>query len=1095
LINFCWYVFKAGLAVALVGAVATGVYLYVRMDDEIRRHVEDLLAARYPQLAVSVGGARLIEGKGIAVYDLSLASPGASRRDDPLLAIDELLLVCDAEFTTLMQGTPAVHRVEVKHPQVSLRRAASGRWNFESLLPLEPCGQKLPQIVIRGGELSIADELVAGSQPLRLGDIEITVTPTQAMATQHAAAAQKFPSLQIEGAAGGQQLKSAKIHATVDGVQRLCTASVVLDQLQINEALMAWARPLLPEAFRATRLGATVDGTITATWQPAGPLPMWAATLAVSGGRIDDPRLARSITELAGKMVVDGHSLRVEQLRGKWGPAAVALSLNRSGWAASAPMALSARAENVPLDEQLHRTLATAGSPPVGRGIPMANLLREQLEKYRPSGVVDATLQASFREGKWKPTASLAGRQLSFESDKFAYRLTDGDGTIVYTPAEGDRPPQLNIDLFAMGGGQRLHIVGQVIDPRPAAAGWVQITGEGLELDERIIAAVDERISSMQKEPARPVIASLHPSGKFNLTYWRIERPQAGAEPRTALRLDLTDVRINYEQFPYALWEIRGVIEAQGNHWTFSNLVSGGRRMIYGEGYLRPGPQGSELWLRFTGQNVPLDDNLFYALQPASEQGRGESPAQVAWKQLKPDGAINLTAEVRHRIGQPRPNIQVAVQPLAKFSLRPEFFSYLLDDVTGTATYNDGQVALHEMKARHDGTSMGANGGGFFSPEGWEFRLTGLWADRITARSDLLSALPQQLSKLIDQLRPNGSFGLHNSELVFRKPASAIASLQTEWDIQLECHQTDLTCGIELHNIHGSVRLQGQSNEQGCYSAGELNLESVTYQDVQLTNVSGPIWVDESQCLLGKWATDKKGPGQLVRRVTGNVYGGTLASDAWVSFGGRPQYGAAASLTGADLSRLIIERFGGQQPFQGKLDGNIILSGEGPQLARLTGEGNVHIRDANIYELPLLMSLLKVLKTGASDKTAFDQSDIAFRIQGPHIYLDQIDFLGEVVDLYGYGETNFNQDVKLIFHAELGPRKYLLPGVKHLVGQASQQAMQMYVEGTLAEPTVRTEAFPQFNQLLKQIRADFEKPTGPAANRQANRTDIFGRPN
>jgi hypothetical protein len=874
-------------------------------------------------------------------------------------------------------------------------------------------------------------------------------------------------------------VRRIEIHAALDGKQRLGSGELAIQQLQVGQHLHEWIEPHLPAVARATRLSGTLDGTASGSWRIDGKSqPTFAARLALGGGRLDDPRLSRPVTELAGSIIVDAGQLKIEQARGKWGSAAVAISLNRAGWSAAAPIALSARVDGVPLDEELQRALATAANPTNAQGIPIANLLLLECQKYRPTGVVSATLQATFKDQRWQPTATLEGRQLSFESDKFAYRLTDGGGTITFKPADAAQTSKLEIQLTAIGGGQRLRIDGEVIDPRPGAAGWVQVTGEGLQIEDRMIAAL--------KDKPRAAIASLHPSGRFNLTHWRIDRPYFGAEPQTSLRLDLTDVRINYEHFPYALREIRGVIEAKGNHWTFSNLVSGGRRTIYGEGFLRPsveGDESNELWLKFTGHNVPLDDNLFYALQPS---------VQGAWMQLRPSGSVNLTAEVRHRVGAGKPNIGVVIQPGPNSSVRPEFFSYLMDDVTGTITYNDGRIALHEVKARDDsGTAMGANGEGLFSTDGgWEFKLTGLWADRITARPALLAALPPQLSKVINQLRPNGSFSLHGGELAFRKPASAISALETGWDVQVECHQTDLSCGVDLHNVHGAVRLVGRSDGQRCYSSGELDLETVTYEDVQFTNVKGPIWVDESQCRLGRWATDQMA--QPVRRITANAYGGALASDGWIRFGVLPQYGADAALTGADLSRLMVERFGGRQSFQGKVDAKLILSGEGSSTARLNGEGNVHVREANIYELPLLMGLLKTLRTGAPNKTAFTQSDIAFRIQGPHVYLDQIDFLGDVVDLYGYGETDFDQKVKLVFRGEFGPREYHLPLVKSFVGQASQSFMQMYVDGTLTQPNVTTEAFPEINRMLKQLRTDLETPVGAAATRQAQR-DIFGR--
>jgi hypothetical protein len=224
-----------------------------------------------------------------------------------------------------------------------------------------------------------------------------------------------------------------------------------------------------------------------------------------------------------------------------------------------------------------------------------------------------------------------------------------------------------------------------------------------------------------------------------------------------------------------------------------------------------------------------------------------------------------------------------------------------------------------------------------------------------------------------------------------------------------------------------------------------------------------------------------------MRSVSGGVYGGTLSGHGLVQFGAVPKYHVEASLAGADLSRIIVERFGGRQAFQGKMDGNIVAQGDGPSLARLAGQGSVHIREANIYELPLLIGLLKTVRTGDANQTAFNESNIAFRIKGPHITLDQVDFLGDVVDLYGYGETDFNQNIKMIFRSEVFLRDYRVPLIKNLVGQASQNIMQMYVDGTLTNPHVTTEALPGFKQMLQQIKSDLENPAGAVAARQNNR--------
>ena len=1067
LVNACWYCFKLVVGVALVGAAAIGVYMYVRMDDEIRRHIEAMLAEKYPYLHVSVGGARVVEGRGIAVYDVSLADPAAIGRRGQLLLIDELMLVCDVELTALVKGAPDVRRVEVKHPQAFLERGPAGKWNLAALLPSAPCGGACPQIVVRDGVLSVGDP-AAGAPPLALREIQLTIGAAGA-----AARAGDWPSLHIDGTLGGPHVRRAEIHAALDGARRRCTAVITLDRMALSDPLLAWVRPLLPPMVHSTSVTGLVDGKLTLDWPGAGP-PQAKGTFTLSDGRLIDPWLPQPVTELTGRVVVDGATLQVEQLTGKCGAAAVAASLNRNGWAATAPLALSARAEGVPLDDRLYQTLAAASNDTLRPGM-LPRLLREQWDKFLPAGVVDATLQATFDGGAWAPTATLTGRQLSFESDKFRYRLTDGSGTIRFTPRTGDTPALLDLDVVGYGGGQPLHIVGRVFDPRPLAAGWAEITGQDVEIEKRMIDALEPK--------PREVIASLNPTGKMNVL-WRIERTAPGEEPRTTMQLDLADVRINYAKFPYPVRHIRGALVAQGNEWTFRDLISAGRPTIRGEGYLRPIGEGAEFSLRITADQAPLNEDLFEALPP---------PVQQAWRQLQPRGEIDLTADVFYRTGQAAPNIHAEISPRPESAqFRPVFFPYLLEQVSGTIDYQDGVISLAEVRARHDRTAIRTNGNGYFAPDGqWQMRLVGLTADRLTPSQDLLSALPKPLSKLIERLQPTGAFSLSNGVLAFHQSASAIAALESEWDLQLDCHQADLRCGIDLQNIHGSVRLAGQSNGERSFSAGDLALETVTFQDVQFTNVRGPLWVDQSRCLLGRWATDQQQ--QAPRHLTGGAYGGAFNSDAWVTFDTLPQYRVEAALTGADLNRLLLERSGGQHNLGGKLDADLRLNGNGYKVESLVGDGHIHVREANIGELPLLVSMLKVMRTGSSNKSAFDKCEVAFKLQGRHIYLEQVDFLGDAVNLYGKGETNFDQQLNLVFSPSVARNDSYFPMMKSLIGQANQQIMQMYVTGTLSQPQVTREAFPKINQMLQQVRQDLEDPVG-SAERQAQRGIEIGEP-
>ena len=1050
----------------IVIALGIGVFLFTRMDDEIRRQVQYTLAEQFPHLNVSVGGARLVEGRGVAIYDLTISETSSTHLQNNLLVIDEVMVVCDVRLTKLVNGLPEVQRVVVRRPQMWASRLEDGRWNLESLWPLPSCSKKRPQIDIQNAQLAINDTAHPELPSLLLRDINLTLLPSKpSLASssttpggQNSAVANaSCQPFEIQGNLGGPNLHAAKIKASFNPSTKLIRAEGSVEQLQISEDLLAWVATYSPSQIRQTSVQGLLNGNFAVEHQFAPQhTPQIFAQLQLSGGRVDDSRLPWPVKELSCQILCENETLKIEQLQANVGTASLALQLERHGWSATAPLGMGILVKQVPLSPELYDVLPA--------------LLKREWNKYQPTGIVDANLQVTFDGKKWKPTATLTGHNLAFESDKFRYRLNNGSGTLQFRPAEANQQAQLDINLVGYGGGQPLEIVGQVLDPKPGAVGWVNITGQNVAIESQMIAALPDK--------TRQVIESLHPEGKFNVA-WRLERTQLGqAKPATALRLDLVDCQVKYDKFPYPLDEIYGVIEAKNQDWTFRDLASGGSRRVFCEGYLRPVDVGKELWLNLTGEKIPLDQELLQALSPAVQQ---------AWLQLNPRGIVNLNATVLNRTGFEKPSIGVSVKPQAVV-VKPIFFPYLMEEVAGKFDYQDGHLTLTQMSARHRRTTIRSNGSGNFRPDGsWDVELAGLSVDRLEPRYDyeLLAALPPKLRKLIEQMRPEGNFSMNNTTLNFTKSSGLQPTIHSKWDAQLNCFRANVQAGIELKNIHGSIRLQGENTERGSFTAGEFALDTVTFQDVQFTNVRGPLWADEQRCLLGSWAMQRQ---QLPSRsLSAQVYDGTIRSDAWVLFEGVPRYSATASLENANLRRIVRERFQGEQDFTGRVAANIVLEGSGKSQDTMVGTGNVSVTEANIYELPILVGLLKVLRNETPNSTAFNEADVRFRIDGRHIILNQLDFLGDAVSLLGQGETDFDQNLKLVFHSVVGRNEIRLPLVKGFVNQLGQQTMQMYVDGTVSNPNVHTQAFPGINNLLQQIQADFDTTGTTTPTREAKR--------
>lgn len=1054
--NICWYFFKLAAVLAVFVAVGLAIFLFTRLDDEIRRQAEQALAEALPQFNVSIGGARLVEGQGIAIYNLAISETTSTQLQGNLLVVDEIMFSCDAKLTKLVNGLPEVHRVVVRNPQVWAAKSRDGRWNFSSFWPLPKCDRKKPQIVIENAQFTLADHSHEGLPALTLRDVNLSInpqpvenSPPAAVALTNAQASESHEQvLEVDGTLGGPLVERAEFHARYDPANQSLQLSSRIDQLQVSKALMSWTKALSGKPLHQTSLVGKVDGEVTVDYQIGrDELPQVDAKLHLHEARLEHPRLPRPLVDLSCLVHCQNSMLTVQQLRGTCGSANVTAQLQRRGWKAAAPMAVGLRLESVTLDKKLYAAL-----PPI---------LQNEWNKYEPTGVVNAEVQATFDGQQWQPVAKLTGNELTFTSDKFPYRVTNGAGEMDYAPRTATSPATLNINLTGYGGGQPLSFVGQVFDPKPGALGWLEVSGTNVEIEKKMIAAIPGK--------ARKVIESMHPQGKFNVR-WRLDRNQLGQEkPHTSLQLELVDCQVNYDKFPYPLSGINGLVSAEDQRWTFRDLVSSGSRSVQCQGYLHPldpnRDAGSQLSLQFTGQQIPLDDDLRRALPPTVQQ---------AWQALRPRGNVDMQAQVSHVTGSAKPTISVVVSPQAESTtIQPKFFPYLMEQLEGSFSYNDGKVLLSQMRARHGRTTLRTNGDGEFRDDGsWYVQLEGLAVDRLMARRDLTDALPIKLQKLIEYLRPSGSFDLSNGVLRFSKASGLNAPVNSDWDVQLNCLQANIQAGIELHNIHGAIRLVGEARGNKSHTSGELAIDTATFEDVQFTEIQGPLWVDQDRCLFGEWATKEQG--RPTRRLTAKVYDGTVTADSWVSFDVVPEYSAVGVVSGVNLNRMMKERINGQLDYQGKLAATLTLNGKGRSLATLAGHGEVQITEANIYELPILVSMLKVLRNGTPDTTAFNKVESKFRIQGPHIYLDQLDFKGDAVSLLGRGETDFDHQVKLDFHAVVGRNESRIPMVNNFFNHVGQQTVQMSVSGNLSDPIVRTQALPGINNLIQQIQTDLD---------------------
>ncbi len=1031
------------------------------MNDEIRRYAERFLATHYSDLDVRVGGASFDASRGVTLRDVVISQKHADGAIAPLLRVEKLQLIGQFDAENLVTGKPRIDEIVFTRPKLWATINGRGEWNIAQLLPPPPAGVSPADI-----RIDAAIVVVTTNDATKL---PFLIDGVNATATQRIDG-RLSPIIRVHIEQQSSRAESVVADVDFDTRDSRLTGDLAVTGLRVDTELLATLPGITADHLRGIDCSGRAGLTAKFTKLVGQPLD-WQVDYKIVDARIAVERLPRQFTQIALDGKVTPETISVTTASARFGRAQFFAACNGNGWQSGGEFALQCRARDLPVDSTLHDVLPRRS--------------QRLWARFLPHGVVDVDCALRMNaEGIRPERVAVTCRDASFEDhEKFPYRVEQAAGRLVYSIAAGEG--RLEIALDGMAVNRPVSIRGELGElpcfcqfcddglddglvggPLPSMpAGWIRIACEQIPIHERLLAALPDR--------AEQTVRSLDPHGPISVV-WQIERSrELGAPPHTTTDLELHDCEVRYEKFPYPLSHITGKLHESDGEWTVTNVVSqptaqGGS--INCQGRCTTNDQGLALQLEFAGDNLPLDDHLRVALP---------DHLQLAWKQFRPSGRVNFRASVAYATGQSQPDVSLAVQPAERScSIRPDFFDYSLEQLDGTIIYHQGVVSLRELRASHGRTTL-ATDGKWRRNElgGWRLDLSKLSVDRLTITRDLVLAAPQSLRQALEKVQPGGSFAIHDGTLAFTQPSEGSTQFASNWNLKLDCHQTDLDVGIELNDVSGMVHFVGESTPAGSYNNGQLMLDSAFWQGVQLTNIRGPIRAEKNRTLLGQSVS--KVTGQTPARIEADISGGKLGLDAIVWHDGRTRYNLAASASGIDLGRLMHEQFHSTTELSGKVQGEITLGGVGPSVDLMQGSGSVKITEAKIYELPVLVSLLKVLRNRSPDTTAFDTCEANFEMSGKQIEFQQLNLVGDAVSLYGRGEANFDHEIDLVFHSIVGRHDWNVPMLRSFLGSASEQILQIEIEGTLEHPETRRRALPAVSSLIEQISNEGISPSNP----------------
>ncbi|MBC8350954.1 MAG: hypothetical protein H8E66_03150 [Planctomycetes bacterium] len=1039
--DFLRWMLLLGLVTITFGSL--GLYfVHSHLDDEIRLYVENKFQTHYPNLIVQLRSAQRIEGSGVELRGLLLAEPSSNGDPIPLVYVEELFAECDTELADLFAGKAHAKRLVLRGVKVRATRFPNGSWNLSRIFPLPKFSDSPPPAKIEGAFLEFVDLTGTAGRGLSVRDISLEISPVAAK--EVAAALDSPPALQVQGSFAADHLRRVTLRGQVnppldewnlDGdVEGLDLSPQIIDALpddistQLADLRVATGSTAFSYSFEKQGADATANYSLVGDFV----------------GRIEDPRLPQPLMNVQLPFVLTNHGIKVQDAVAQAGPGPAKLQLSASlaSLSLNSPFALRLKAQQVTLDEKLAQ--------------PLSGKFRDAWNKFSPQGIVDADVTLRYNGDELKMSVVVDLLEASFAYDKFPYRVRNASGQIRL------HEDVLDVDnVRATANGRPVRIGGKLHNPGPDVTGWIDVTvDEPLPLDDQLFKAI--------RGKGEKVIRSLNPQGMVRVTS-RFERRDLTVPPHRITAIELLNCSMRYERFQYPLYNITGTIVLNDKEWKFTDLEGyNDSAFVTCNGTWKPDPTaGTVLSLNFNATDVPLEDELRNACAPNARQ---------FWNSLHPRGTIDhVDVDLRYATASRELSIEVLghKRPADRnvegrsITIKPTWLPYQLDDVVGAVRFRDGVAELQRVKGKHGDASVELTGRFETLPdEQWQFEASEIHVDRLRTSHELVSALPQRLGNAIAKLKFQGAVSV-SGRLGMQGMLGLKQPLASDWELDFDVEDGTVDCGVRLEHLRGGMHFGGSLSQHGHFSRGKLAIDSLVYKGVQLTQVSGPFSLDDQFLSLGE-RTRRAQDEPMPRPIRAEALGGIAVGSGRISMKQGNAFEVTGELFDSDLSSALQELSPSPPDISGQVFASVRLNGNAAGTHTVKGTGEMQLREADIYRMPVMLRLLALVKVKQPDGTAFTSSDIKFHVEADRIYFDQIDFNGDAINLRGRGEMTLDRAINLSFRTSVLERDGSLDKFLRPLFQGNGGLFEVSVTGTVDDPVVTRGVNQAFQQVFPE---------------------------
>jgi len=1063
---------RLAIVLAVIAGGAVG-WMYYRSDELLRAEILKQLSAALPNTTVTIERANFDLRGRVRIFDLTLKRPDESQ---PFLTIAETIVTVDQQQFTQQQRV-VVQSVRISQPQLRVVRDPDGRWNLAGIEFQKPASSgELPDLEILHGRVDavLADPMSRALVNLPVEEIMVTARPSskQSYATTISARTMLTGIARIEcdvPLTGGPWSARTDLEQVRIAPENLRLASVLwpdlVPRLQhfqqlLNSRVPASAQQAAAGEVPPWDLGATLVTSLQIEFGQAEPTQpwQWKLTGQLTEGQVTHAVLPTPLYGLQGRFTLDAEQLTVPEFSAKNGQSDLQATIvaTRSGG-----LNLLIRGQTLPLEEPLIERLPDSLRRQV-RALSLTGMVSGQFQYQRaPDGTHQIDAEATLKHG-------------TVLHERFPHLVREAAGTLSW------HHDLLQLQGTGMAGTRPVQVWGTIHNPGPTGDAVFDISVNDVLLDDAVRLALPQ---SVQR-----VVNDLQFEGRGDVRVRLMRPPGLDQKYDTYLLANVREAKVQCQAFPLPITKLSGRLRwHDAEHLVTFEELRGEHdgATLTGAGAYRLGPAPGQLTLNVDASNAAFDRALYAALPPT---------LQEVWSNFSPQGRFDVSTRIGWIPGQPV-SVAVPLLHVLEANVLMRDFAYPFREFQGKFRYepleSGSKVIIEQFSCRHDDTRVNGQGEALCHADSTvTVSLSELHVDDLVPSVTLRRALPQAMQDVVEILNPTGRFSFQGPVKLYGDPQRG-GLVGATWDLQLLLAGCSMNAGLRLEDIHGRVQLAGRWTPKATELNGQLELDALNvWGNYLLTKIRGPLSLKEGVFVAGSAqvvtpsATGTTPRVTIQERITAEAFDGEATLDAVVDLNNtEPEYRAHLELNGGSLEKYALRHLRGFSNVRGLMNGWMDLRGRGVAARGLTGEGQLQISPAALYELPVFLQIFQLPQFAPIDRTAFNYANFTFRIDNERFNFQAIDLVGNALSLRGRGMIRFDGAVLLDFFTMQPRNPVRVPGLRELVGvvgMVSQGWVAVEVRGPIGAPVARVVPFPAVDEAMQQFLGAFDpRAMGP----------------